>query len=60
MVLEAFTTPIREVIEKAQFLLGAHFQTNIVLENVSQLSEPDRRNAILRLHWNMTIFAQVG
>ncbi len=54
MITQTFTTSIQDVINKAQQQLSAHFQTQLLLENVSQLSEPDRRNVILRLHVGST------
>ncbi|MCS5711501.1 phosphotransferase [Candidatus Berkiella aquae] len=51
-MITALTPPIREVIEKAEKMLSFHFQTPLNIENVVQLSEPDRRNLILRLMVN--------
>lgn len=38
-----------ELIKKAKQLLSAHFNTTIDIESVVFLSEPDRRNIVLRL-----------
>lgn len=48
-MIEELTPPIREIIEKAQGMISNHFDTPLHIENVVQLSEPDRRNLILRL-----------
>lgn len=50
MTTQTFTPSIQEAINTAQQRLSAYFQTKLAFGNVSLLSEPDRRNAILRLH----------
>ncbi|MBS0289821.1 MAG: aminoglycoside phosphotransferase family protein [Proteobacteria bacterium] len=53
-MIEELTPPIREIIEKSQRMISSHFQTTLHVDNVMQLSEPDRRNLILRLSINNT------
>lgn len=38
------------MIETAQKIISDYFHTTLQIENVIQLSEPDRRNLILRIH----------
>lgn len=53
-MIEELTPLIRDLIEKAEKIISNHFQTQLHIENVAQLSEPDRRNLILRLTVNNT------
>lgn len=51
-MIEELTPPICEIIEKSQRMISNHFETTLHVDNVTQLSEPDRRNLILRLSIN--------
>jgi hypothetical protein len=48
-MLEESTSHYREIIDEAIKLMSIYFQKNIHFSKVIQLSEPDRRNIILRL-----------
>lgn len=48
-MLDRSTTHLQEVIEDASKLISAHFKKPVNFSQVIQLSEPDRRNVILRL-----------
>lgn len=48
-MLDESTAHLREVIEEASHLLSAYFKRPVTFTKAIQLSEPDRRNVILRL-----------
>jgi hypothetical protein len=48
-MLDESTSHYREIIEEATKQISIYFQQNIHISKVIQLSEPDRRNIILRL-----------
>ncbi|MBI2792207.1 MAG: phosphotransferase [Gammaproteobacteria bacterium] len=48
-MIEELTPPIREIIVKAEKMISNHFKMPLHIEKVAELSEPDRRNLILRL-----------
>lgn len=48
-MLDESTAHFREVLDHAAQLMAKHFQKPIHFSKVTQLSEPDRRNVILRL-----------
>lgn len=49
-MMEELTPPIRDLIERTQRLISDHFETLVPIEKITQLSEPDRRNLILRVN----------
>ncbi len=48
-MLDESTAHLHEIIDDASRLMTGIFKTTVKLSKVIQLSEPDRRNVILRL-----------
>lgn len=48
-MLDESTAHLREIIDDASDLMSKHFKKPVAFSKVIQLSEPDRRNVILRL-----------
>ena len=48
-MLDESTAHLREIIDDASKLMSEYFKKTVTFSKVIQLSEPDRRNVILRL-----------